>query len=79
MIIPMFNYISTHVINHNPSDSNFMQTMKAPMRKKLANKYSEKQLNLLRTITFFDPRYKSRVPGLCEGHLKNTIQKFVDR
>ena len=34
MIIPMFNYISTHVINHNPSDSNFMQTMKAPMRKK---------------------------------------------
>ena len=34
-------------------------------------------MKLLRTITFFDPRYKSRVPDLCEGHLKNTIQKFV--
>ena len=78
MIIPMFNYIKTNVINHNPSDSNFMQTMKSHMRTKLENRYSEKQEKLLTTITFFDPRYKSRVQGLyCEGHLKNTITKFV--
>ena len=54
-IIPMFNYIKTNVINHNPSDSNFMQTMKSHMRTKLENRYSERQNKLLTTITFFDP------------------------
>ena len=40
-IIPMFDYLKTKVLNHNSSDSKFIQTMKSHMKKKLENRYSE--------------------------------------
>ena len=47
------------------------------MKRKLENRYSDAQKNLLTTIHFFDPRYKSRV-SVCPGYLRKTITKFVD-
>ena len=78
MIIPMFNYLKTKVLNNNPSDSNFIQTMKSHMKTKLDNRYSDAQEKILKTIKKIDPRYKSRVQALvCQGHLRQTITKFV--
>ena len=50
MIIPMFNFIRTKVINHKDSDSKLVQTMKFHMRNKLDNRYSGKQEKFLTTI-----------------------------
>ena len=50
MIIPMFNYLKTKVLNNNPSDSNFIQTMKSHMKTKLDNRYSDAQEKILKTL-----------------------------
>ena len=50
MIIPMFNFIRTKVINHKDSDSKLVQTMKFHMRNKLDNRYTDKQEKFLTTI-----------------------------
>ena len=42
MIIPMFNFIRTKVINHKDSDSKLVQTMKFHMRNRLDNRYTDK-------------------------------------
>ena len=50
MIIPMFDFIRTKVINHNESDSIMVQDMKSHIRKKPNNRYTDKQKKFLTTI-----------------------------
>ena len=51
--------------------------MKFHIKAKLENRYTEKQLEKLETITYFDPRVKSLISSdFCEGLLKKNIIKY---
>ena len=77
LIMPIFDHLKNKVLKHKPGDSNLIKSMKTSMKTKLENRYTEDQMELLTTITFFDPRHKTKF-NVCPGYLGRTITKFVN-
>ena len=59
----MFEYLKTNILNLVSTDSQLSKDMKKHMLAKLKTRYNEQQMNFLKTVTYLDPRVKSRGTG----------------
>ena len=77
-IVPMFEYLKTNILNQVSTDSQMIKDMKKHMLAKLKTRYNEQQMNFLKTVTYLDPRVKSRVTvDLLLHDLKSKVKAIV--